>query len=109
MPRGAASIIYLSKSDVECMNLFACCGNVSEEQALTSGISKHRIYTYLRLNKIERVHHHEGTFYRLTTEGRQFAKDLTGHEYVYHSNAFLHDSKGLVPLFISLSESEKST
>ena len=109
MSKGATFISHLSQSDISCMNMFACCGNITEDQALSSGITKHRFNTYLTMNKIESIRHHEGTFYRLTAKGCQFAKDLTGHDFVYHSNALLHDSKGLFPQYTSLSDSEKST
>lgn len=109
MSKGAKSISYLTTADVDCMNLFACVGNITEEQARSSGITEYRFNTYLNMDKIERIRHHEGAFYRLTEEGRQFAKDLTGHDFMYHSNAFLHDSMGLFPQFVALSESEQST
>jgi len=109
MFKGAMSISILSKSDIECMNLFVCCGNITQEQALSSGITKYRFNTYLNMKKIMLVRHHEGSFFHLTEEGRQFAADLTGHQFSYHSNAFLHDSKGLFFAYVARSKTEQAT
>lgn len=94
--------------DIKCAELFSCICNVTREDAINfSGISKHRLDTFINMHFITEEFIDDIIYYRTTITGRKVFEEVTSIK-GYVSNSYYHD-KALYDIYTEISENERNS